>query len=384
MWNNTIHMMENGAEKAMKMPQLFPQEFVKRVDNAEMYIELATGATYQVMGADADESVDRLRGPNPVGLIWSEYAHGSKMEKAADTLAPVLAENGGWEQYVYTPNGPNHGERLWQSVQKLDFWFKQKLTIDDSRRDALGENGAPVVPLTVLEELRAKGMREEFIQQEFYCSFTGFMLGTIYGSVLQKADRERRIGRFPYIINHPVGMCIDLGHSDAMAVWFYQLVGGAVQFIDYWEDTLKDIKDVARMAKEEKPYIYGGVRLPWDGRSAANYLEEVGFQNVIVGERPGNVNTAIEAVHRDFDTFYFDEVKCAEGIAHLREYSRKYDDDKGIFSEKPSHDRHSHAADALRNGHTPGFGPLYFNPSIGAPVKVEVAFDPRVVTGGIF
>lgn len=386
-WNNIIHIREiDGTERAFKMPFLIPNELVAPGgrNESDMRVTLINGSIYQIMGADDDDAVDRLRGPNPVGLIWSEYAHGAKMAKAADTLSPVLAENGGWEQYAYTPNGLNHGQELWEMACKNPKWFAQKLTIDDTRRDALGEDGSPVISLAEIEDLRQRGQREEFIQQEYWCSFTGFMHGTIYGDLMQRARSEGRISTIPYLVNQPVGVCLDLGHSDAMAVWFYQIVNDAVRFIDYWEDTQKDIKDVVRMLRQEKPYLYGRVVLPWDGRSAANYLEEVGFQNVHVCDRTPSLQAEIETVRREFSRFYFDEHKCAIGINGLTQYKRKYDEELRVFSAKPVHDEHSHRADALRTGVSGGFHPLMFDSrfgSMGSEIKVEMDFDPRVVAG---
>lgn len=375
-WTNTIQETRNGIEKAMPMLSIFPKEIIKRRNDSEMFIEWKYGGSYQLMGADDDDAVERLRGPNPIGIIFSEYGHGTKMEKAYNTLIPVIAENGGWMQFAYTPNGFNQGLRLWEAaLANPDTWFAQKLTIDDTYRDAVGESGAHVVALEEIEQLRRNGIREEFIQQEFYCSFTGFEHGTIYGDVMMKAREERRIAEVPYIPQLPVGIILDLGQSDAMAVWFYQLTNGAVRFIDYWEGTQKDIREVARVLRMEKRYIYGRVVLPWDGNSARSYLEEVGFQNVYVCDRTASVQQSIETVRREFPRFYFDETKCQIGLEHLRQYSRKFDEDLRIFSKQPIHDQHSHAADALRTGIEGSLEPLMFSSDWSKPIKVISDFD---------
>jgi hypothetical protein len=49
------------------------------------------------------------------------------------------------------------------------------------------------------------------------------MHGTIYGGVVNQAEATGHIGRFPYIPQLPVGVCLDLGHADTMAVWFFQV-----------------------------------------------------------------------------------------------------------------------------------------------------------------
>src|SRR5437588_733948 len=173
LWNSIVQQRYDGIETSVRMTSMFPSEIVTRKDETDMLIELANGSMYQVMGADNDEAVARLRGPNPIGIIFSEYAHGEKMKKAWETLSPVLAENGGWALFVYTPNGPNHGEELARFAKSDPDWFFQELTRDDTRRDAIGEDGSEVISLDEINALRRQGQREEFIQQEYYCKFKG-------------------------------------------------------------------------------------------------------------------------------------------------------------------------------------------------------------------
>lgn len=377
LWENIIQeRLPDGRELSMKMIDIFPKQLIKRRDQTEMLIELKTGSIYQIMGADSDEAVDRLRGPNPVGLIFSEYAHGTKMKKAWDTLSPVLAENGGWALFIYTPNGTNHGEELYNAVKDNPHWFVSKMTIEDTRRDAEGENGAPVVTLETIERERAEGKREEFIQQEYYCSFEGFLRGTIYGDLMSKAAEEKRIGVFPHINVLPVGVAFDLGHSDAMACWFYQRQNNVTTFIDYWEKTQADMAEWVHLARERKRYLYGRVILPWDGRGQANYLSALGFRNIFVCDRTSSVQSDIETVRRAFPTMRFSD-SCGLGLNALRNYKRKWDEDKGIFSLQPVHDKSSHGADALRTGVIGGFDPVELFYNQHKPVTVESEFDPR-------
>lgn len=386
-WNNTIQEIVNGKEVSRPMMSMFPKEIASRRNEAEMLTHFDYGGTYQIMGADDDDAIDRLRGFNPVGILISEYAHGGKMQKAWNTVIPVLAENGGWAMFAYTPNGINHGYDLWNAaVNDPEHWFTQKLTIEDTFRDAVGESGGPVVPMDEIIQLRKNGVREEFIQQEFWCSFTGYQHGTIYGDLMMKADAEGRIRDLPYIVNLPVGVILDLGQSetDNMSVWFYQLPDGNAQtgrifFIDYWEKSKADISQVARMLREEKPYVYGRVVLPWDGQSAAHYLWQLGFKNVHVSERTKSVRASLDICRTYFGRCFWDTNKCAVGIKHLREYKREFDDDARVFTGKPIHNEASHGADAFRTGVEGGFEPLLWQSDLMKPVNVIHQFDPREI-----
>jgi len=390
-WDNIIQERVNGVERSIRMIEAcFPREFVKRLDDKEMQIELNNGSLYQLMGCDDDEAVARMRGPNPLGYTLSEYAHGSKMKDARDTLSPVIAENGGWEILAYTPNGFNQGHDIYTAALKNQFnydnllgWYVQKLTVEDTRRDAAGEDGTPVVTVEQIESFRRDGQRPEFIAQEYWCDFSGFQHGTIYGDLMLTADAEARITTVPYIVNLPVGVIFDVGKSDKMSMWFYQRYGGATRFIDYYEVVQKDMRHAVHVMREQKPYIYGRIVLPWDSRGDEAYLSEMGFRNVHTCQRTASLQTSIDAVRRAFPTFYFDSNKCAVGIEHLRRYAREWDDDDKVFSVTPKHDQHSHAADSLRTGVEGGFEPLVFESWQGREVKVESSFDPREPAGGI-
>jgi len=48
------------------------------------------------------------------------------------------------------------------------------------------------------------------------------------------------------------------------------------------------------------------------------------------------------------DRAFFDEVRCADGLQNLRHYRYDVDPNTKMFSNKPLHDQHSHAADAWR------------------------------------
>jgi hypothetical protein len=135
-----------------------PREVRKSENKSEMKIELVNGSIYQIIGAD---NYDSLVGPNPVGLILDEWAVSDKYPLAWDYFRPILAENGGWAVFPYTPRGRNHGFSLYQMAQKNPEWFYQLSTVDDTR----------AIKAVDIQKERDAGMSEDMIQQEFYCSF---------------------------------------------------------------------------------------------------------------------------------------------------------------------------------------------------------------------
>lgn len=392
-WDNIIRDEYDGVEHTYKMIDIvFPPELrVKKPNETEMQIELQGGSVWQLMGAENLDSINRARGSNPVGIVLSEYAF--MQYDPWKILMPVLIENGGWVAFISTPNiEDDNFHVLYKAALRDPKWFAQLLTVEDTHKDAVGEDGKSVMDIDAINAERGKNVTEEDIQREFYCSFKGYMRGTIYGDVIDQAIAAKRVGRFPYVSQLPVGVCIDLGTSDKMAVWFFQKTNPkSVTFIDYWEDNQKDIKDVAHLLRERRPYMYGRVVLPWDGRAAANYLEEVGFKNIEVcrrnrmeasGNDTASIQEQINEVRLKFGTFYFDDTVIDKnngaglGLEHLKRYKREWDDQLKVFNKDPKHDEHSHAADALRTGVAGGFEPLvFFGQTLEQELKVETAFN---------
>ncbi len=375
LWDNIVIDNSVGVEKSIKMMSMFPPEFVLAVNETEMQITLVNGSIWQIMGADSKEAVERLRGPNPLGIVFSEYSF--MLEDAWTTLEPVLMENGGWAAFIYTPKDESHGFTLYNYARENKEWFCELLTIADTQRDAEGEDGSSVIREDDIDELRKRGLREEDIQREYYCSFKGFLLGTIYGDLVAQARMDGRITRVPYTVNLPVGVCMDIGTSDATALWFYQRAGQQIQFIDYHEESQKSAQYYGRLLKEQKQYMYGRMILPHDAKwSAEDYFSSIGFRGITVAKKIP-VQSGIDEVRLLFSRFIFDEIKCARGLECLEKYKREWNDIAKTFSPQPRHDEYSHGADALRYGAVAGFDPLQFYLGQGEALKVESEFDPR-------
>jgi hypothetical protein len=92
----------------------------------------------RVVGTD---DVDKLVGVNPVGCVFSEYS--LQDPRAWDLIRPILAENGGWALFLYTPRGRNHGHDMIEMAKRNPNWFAEVLTIDDTGVIPL-ETGVPV------------------------------------------------------------------------------------------------------------------------------------------------------------------------------------------------------------------------------------------------
>lgn len=301
----------------------------------------------QIIGTD---KLDSVRGTNPVGCIFTEFAFHDP--RAWDIVEPILLANGGWALFISTPNGKNHFHKLYDFAKSEPGWFTSLLTI----RDTQNEDGSPIISEEKIDRLRARGVSEETIQREYYCSFEGSVEGAYYARLMDAADREGRIRDVPWEPQLPVQTWWDLGIGDAMAVWFVQLLGREVRCIDYLEGQGEGFPYYAKELKD-RPYVYDAHVMPHDasvrelgtGRSRQETATALGIRPIRIAKKLA-LDDGINAVRLVLPRTYFDKRKCDRGIAALRQYHKKKDEERQVYSDKPEHDWSSHGSDAFRTG----------------------------------
>ena len=317
----------------------FPKALLaSKPNDTELKIEYKNGSIFQIIGTD---NIDSIVGTNPVGCIFSEYA--LQNPKAWDFIRPILAENGGWAVFNYTPRGKNHGFDLYEMARANPNWFVQKLTVDDTG----------IISKEVIEEERTSGMSDELIQQEYYCSFTAAIMGAYYWKEYDEAEKAGRFTNVPYDPAALVHTVWDLGIRDSMAIGFYQAVGLERRKIDYLEFTGKGLPEAIKLIKE-KPYTYGKHFAPHDiqvrelgtGKSRLEVAKELGIEFQIVPNI--SVQDGIDAGRRFFKKLWADKTNCKDWLRLIPQYTKEYDEDKKIFKDKPLHDWTSHGADEHR------------------------------------
>lgn len=328
--------------------QVFPPEIRSNVNNTDMKIELKCGSLWQCVGSD---NYNALVGGNPVGIVNSEYAIADPA--AWDFFRPILTENGGWSVFIYTSRGWNHGADLFERAQELENWFCERLTVDDTER----EDGTPVVSQEAIQEERDAGMPEPMVQQEFYCSFDAPLVGAYYGDLIQVAEQEGRIGEVPWEPDLPVHTCWDLGMHDMTSIWFFQLFNREIRWIDYYENAGVGLDHYAKILKE-RPYAYEKHLMPHDvkvrelgtigAKSRLETLFSLGIRGKVV--QKVSPEDRVQAVRNILPRSWFDRRSTKKGLAGLRQYQRKWNDETKTFQERAKHDWASHPADAFGTG----------------------------------
>ncbi len=156
-YNQARKILWNGADReGFRFLDHFPKEIVRDKNEAEMRITTTNGSILQLVGAD---NIDRIVGTNPIGVVFSEY---SLMKPEVWTLiSPILAENGGWAVFVFTPRGQNHAYELLKKAEKNKNWYVEILPVSKTK----------ALPQEKLDEERMN-MTEAYFKQEYECDFT--------------------------------------------------------------------------------------------------------------------------------------------------------------------------------------------------------------------
>ena len=360
--------------------EVFPKALQKGKNDAEMGIELKNGARWYAVGSD---NYDRLVGSDPFGVVMSEYALANP--GAWDYIRPILAENGGWAMFLYTPRGRNHGYSLYNMAASNPDWFCELLSTEQTKHISAADVDAE----------RRAGMPEDMIQQEFFCSFTAGAAGAYYGKLMEEARAQGRITNVPYDPAYSMELWLDLGFNDATAVWAVQPKGMALHAVKYHEFKSMSIPAICA---EIKKWGFTGIdllRLPHDGEAHEQgtgrtkremYEEGLGCTSED-SPRPRNgdaLSEQINGVRNLIPLTSFDAKECEAGIFALESYCREWNEKTKSYNNVPKHDWSSHGADAFRTGaarHRPGlFGSSGVAGAGRASMRVR---KPTVIRAGV-
>ena len=359
-----------------RIDSVFPEELRARTLDHEMFIEFRNGSTWQVIGSD---NFQALVGAPPKGIVFSEWSKAKPQAYAY--LAPILMENDGWALFPTTPMGKNHAFRTHQNFETDPEAYAQTLTVDDTglfSPEALDRERQSYI------DIYGHTLGSALFEQEFYCNADVAIMGAVYAGELHEARTSGRSGLEFGMLHAPVYTAWDIGRRDATAIWWFQVVGGEVRFLDYYENTLQDLDHYVAQIKAreivndmsewaygahpirwgaEKPeiehrqeYAYGMHYLPHDarhktlsnsGHSIETMLRKALGNVQIIDTQKQVLSSQIALTRGMFRRSWFHR-RCADALETLAMYRYNYDENKRILSAEPVHDWTSHCADALR------------------------------------
>lgn len=323
-----------------------PPQLLQAKNSTDMRITLTNGSIIQIMGTD---KFDKVRGSNPVGCVFSEYAF--QNPKAWNIIRPILAENGGWAIFNSSTNGKNHFYDMYNMALKNKNWFVQNYDVTQT----LDENGNRYVKDDVIEEERASGMSEELILQEFYNSWTANSQGFYYLSLIEDLEKTKSIGKFPHDPTSPVETYWDIGVGDYTCIWFAQTYGKEIHLIDYYESNNKGLDHYAKVLQSKK-YIYKSHNFPHDiinlefgsGKTRYEVAEQLfrGTRINTVQKLP--ISEGINAARMILPFCKFNKETTKAGVNGLMNYHKEFDNRLQVFKDSPCHDWASNPSDAFR------------------------------------
>ncbi|MGF3026524.1 terminase [Methylobacterium aquaticum] len=205
-------------------------------------------------------------------------------------------------------------------------------------------------------EVQAADMKREYPSTPEE-AFEAVVEGAYYGDQMAAAETQGRIGEFPALPGIPVNTAWDIGVGDYTAIWFFQIVRGKPRIVGFFKNTGEGVPYYAGELKRlaaERGWIYGDHFLPHDvavkewgtGKTRIEQLQDHGIR---VRHVPAlSLEDGIEAVRRTIPDCEFDQGPCADGLAALRSYRKEWDEERGVWLNRPRHDWASHGADAFR------------------------------------
>lgn len=183
-------------------------------------------------------------------------------------------------------------------------------------------------------------------------AFSAARDGSYYGVQMNNIRARGRIKANLYDPNLPVHVAMDLGMNDDFTMVFWQTHNGETRFIDCYSNNGEGILHYANVLWS-KPYSYGNVYGPHDlvvkelgtGKSRQDVFLELGINIQVI--RRQLVNDGIEAVRIMLANTWIDQ-SCVDLIDALDNYTKEWDDRRGVWKNNPLHNEYSHMADAVR------------------------------------
>lgn len=337
----------NGVDSSTGMRrilQVFPERGIKRMQDDDMFIELANGSTFQLIGSDR---YDATVGSGPKGIVYSEWALSNPAAWAYHS--PMIRESGGFAAFITTPRGNNHAKTMLDRAKKSPNWFWQVLSIEDTQAlsaEVLAE------ALEEYQDLHGIELGLALFEQEYRCSFAGAMVGAYFGAEMARCEREGRITEVEVDHDHPVHTAWDLGKAVNNPIWCFQVIGGQLRIVDFHRPDSDDIKDWVHWLNERdyrgNDYVPHDIMVTEWGTKRTRYdvLKELGRKP----KRIARVSMAdgLQAGRTAINGAVFDQTRCELGIDGLKSYRREWDDELKTFRENPVKDWAEHIGSAWR------------------------------------
>ena len=293
-------------------------------------------------------NIQSIKSIEGIDWCWVEEAQSVSAE-SINTLIPTIRKEG--------------SELIWSYNPLTEHDAVQELIVDKAdERTYVRHINSDEVEQLLSPEIIAEREKMKVDNPDMYAHvWLGQPLtsktGTVFGKQIAQAEIDGRIGSVPYDASAGTYTAIDLGIGDSTAIWWFQIIGQEIHFIDHYESSGEELGHYISVIKN-KPYNYTTHYLPHDakqrelqtGLTRVEFFENNGIHNIEV-LRPTNFTLGQDDINMiarpKFSKVWIDRDKCARGLQCLRAYHYEYDEKNKLLKDKPEHDWSSHSSSAF-------------------------------------
>jgi phage terminase large subunit len=313
-------------------------------NESELRVDLPNGGRVRLYGAD---NPDGMRGIYLDDVVLDEFAD-MRPRMLPEIIRPALSDRRGSLTIIGTPRGHNDFHDIYQQALADEDWFSLLLRASETG----------IVPAEELESARKLMAKHPgSFEQEYECNWEAAIQGAYWGKEMAAAEAEGRIKDVPIDIQQPVHTAWDLGVRDATAIWFFQVLAGGLNIVDFYEASgvgLDHYNDILRERARAGGYQLGTCHVPHDakvkewgsGKTRLEQMEALGLAHEVVPDH--RLMDGIGGARETLARVRFDRERCKDGIEALKQYRADYDEERKVLKPTPRHDWTSHAADAFR------------------------------------
>lgn len=183
--------------------------------------------------------------------------------------------------------------------------------------------------------------------------------GTYYASLYLRLIRGRRREKANlYDPNLPVQVAVDLGRNDFFVLVFFQTYTDGWRIINNYKNTGMGIKhycEVMDDLKSQLGYDISDIVLPHDAEvrdltsdmTREEAFWKYGYKQTTIVDRTKDINNDRELVRQAMEDMYIDP-QAQYLIDCFLNYTKEWDERRGVWKDTHEHNDHSHGADAIR------------------------------------
>lgn len=302
----------------------------------------------QIIFKGVHNNTQSIKSTEGIDICFVEEAQ-SISQESIDVLIPTIRKEGSF--FVWCWNPLTEHDAVWDTIaSKPDDRTYVKMVNSEDIEELLS-------PEIIHEREKMKVDNPDMYAHVWLGQPLTSKTGTVFGKQIAQAEIEGRIGSVPYDASAGTYTAIDLGIGDSTAIWWFQMVGQEIHFIDHYESSGEELGHYISIIKN-KPYNYTTHFLPHDakqrelqtGMTRVEFFENNGIHNVEV-LRPTNFTLGQDDINMiarpKFSKIWIDRDKCERGLKCLRAYHYEYDEKNKLLKDKPEHDWSSHSSSAF-------------------------------------